>query len=429
MVNQRNGRVQYPDNAWYHDVYRARKRRRAPSIGIPKVSIQSRRSIAIGDEKAVYALYDQRLRFCQQQFTRLGSDVVQEMRHKEPDHLTSDERVALLCHILRLVVETPKAQHQAVRKTNLDLNKLEAITFGTLSTWLSDKQNPNNINKKPILREIFQVARQEHAYKCGEIDPKTEVYFQAMVDPRVARGPVDDESDEENIPVFTPSSSVGPPSESAVTMIHYAQTADPGYAMRVRGNYITGAMAMRTGNYTSPSVRSELAADHVTYMEPAGMANHAQSFGHSPLVLPEPYSGSQGPSRRASMYSSPQDYGSPAPGSLYPSWQNLPSTTSPTMYGFGGHLAPGRTHAPSTLDGLQTDTGSASQHGNNVYGLRPIEQPALHPQQGYPNYVPDAALMNGLDVKSENSDTSNSSEIKMGRQDYAVGPTDTGYLG
>jgi hypothetical protein len=81
--------------------------------------------------------------------------------------------VTLLCHILRLVVEPPATQHEAIRKANLDLKKMEAITFEALSAWFSDRQAPNdvkkNMNKKPILREIFRVARQEQRYKSGEI--------------------------------------------------------------------------------------------------------------------------------------------------------------------------------------------------------------------------------------------------------------------
>jgi len=66
-------------------------------------------------------------------------------------------------------VEPPATQHEAIRKANLDLKKMEAITFEALSVWFSDRQAPNNVNKKPILREIFRVARQEQRYKSGEI--------------------------------------------------------------------------------------------------------------------------------------------------------------------------------------------------------------------------------------------------------------------
>jgi hypothetical protein len=93
----------------------------------PMVTIQPKRGIKIGDDEAVYAFYDQRFRSCQQAackiiakawvkavepkkqsthpytrgdetrpdwwpktFSKVRSDVVEELRHKEPDHLGKD---------------------------------------------------------------------------------------------------------------------------------------------------------------------------------------------------------------------------------------------------------------------------------------------------------------------------------------------------
>lgn len=50
----------------------------------------------------------------------------------------------------------------------MNVSKLECITMEQLSTWFADR-NTKNARKKPILQEIFKVARMEEKYKRGEI--------------------------------------------------------------------------------------------------------------------------------------------------------------------------------------------------------------------------------------------------------------------
>lgn len=38
-----------------------------------------------------------------------------------------------------------------------------------LSTFFTDKENPNNEKKRPYLRDIFKVAKQEERFERGEI--------------------------------------------------------------------------------------------------------------------------------------------------------------------------------------------------------------------------------------------------------------------
>jgi hypothetical protein len=68
-----------------------------------------------------------------------------------------------------MLVEPQHSQHHAVRKVNLNLETLEAVTFEALSTWFSDKATPSNMNKKAILKEIFKVARQEERFRDNQI--------------------------------------------------------------------------------------------------------------------------------------------------------------------------------------------------------------------------------------------------------------------
>ncbi|KAI0390253.1 hypothetical protein F5Y17DRAFT_471974 [Xylariaceae sp. FL0594] len=414
---------------------------------IPRISVPPKRGIEIGDDKAVYAFYDERLRLCQQSacktiakawvkaleprkqskypytrgldsapewwprtYVKSGTDVIQKMRHREPDHLSKDERVRLLTHILRLVVEPPATQHESVLRANMDLVKLEAVTFEALSVWFSDQNAPNNSKKKPILQEIFRVARQERRFKLGEIDPKTEVFVQDLADRRSASQEVEEESDNEST-IFTPGSSVGTPNESAMPpmMGHQPQPADQA-STYYTGNSIAEAMSARTGHYGDPAFHSDMVTEHAGYTDASPLATHVPVYGHSSVILPAVYPPSQGPSRRSSIFSATQEYESPAPSAVYPSWQSPASTSSPSLYGyaaqptgahnFGGHLTPSP-HMPSPMEGLETHAAASQQNG--VYGLRPTDQPGISPQPGYLNYAQDGAPIPGAGIKPDDN--------------------------
>jgi hypothetical protein len=83
--------------------------------------------------------------------------------------MVSTERVYLLNHILRMIVEPNAKQHPDIQKLNLNVKKLEEATYEALSGFFSDKENPNNSKKKPYLKEIFYIAKSEEKFKNGEI--------------------------------------------------------------------------------------------------------------------------------------------------------------------------------------------------------------------------------------------------------------------
>lgn len=68
-----------------------------------------------------------------------------------------------------MLVEPVDKQHPAIRKVNLDLNTLEAVTFEALSSWFNDKDTPANAEKKSFLKEVFKVAKQEARYRDNEL--------------------------------------------------------------------------------------------------------------------------------------------------------------------------------------------------------------------------------------------------------------------
>ncbi|KAG5976220.1 hypothetical protein E4U55_007424, partial [Claviceps digitariae] len=182
---------------------RKRPRPRHPAVDDEDVpmTVSPRKGIKIGDSEAIWNFYEQRFKNCQQTACKLiakawvkavepkkqsthpytGSDEKapdwwpkpwgptkeDKVRHKEPDHLYKRERVHLLAHILRLVIEPNNKQHSDLQKLGLNVKKLEETTYEALSSFFLD--NETNAKKRPYLTEIFKMARQEERFKTGEI--------------------------------------------------------------------------------------------------------------------------------------------------------------------------------------------------------------------------------------------------------------------
>ncbi|CZR51410.1 uncharacterized protein PAC_01285 [Phialocephala subalpina] len=92
------------------------------------------------------------------------------VQHEEPDQLLKPERVRLLVHILRMVLEPFEKQHPSVQQSGLNVEALEAVTMDALSGWFIDEDRPEIDGESLVLEEIFGIARAEEANKNGEID-------------------------------------------------------------------------------------------------------------------------------------------------------------------------------------------------------------------------------------------------------------------
>ncbi|KAJ2982732.1 hypothetical protein NUW58_g6380 [Xylaria curta] len=435
---------------------RSKKRPRAGSkqsrIGISRpsnismVTIQPRKGIKIGDSDAVYAFYDHRLKCCQQTackliakawvkavapkkqsthpytrgdktrpdwwpktYCRFGEDTYKELRHKEPDHL---ERVYLLCHILRLLVEPQHKQHHAIRKVNLDLDGLELVTFEALSSWLSDKDAPANANKRSLLKDIFNIARKEAQYKDGELDGDTEVFVMPVSSDEARKAAASDTDDEDDIDrTFTPASSGTSSVEpnGPQIMMPQAQVNEHAETGHFAGNAFPDSVGIRAAHYTHPGFDPEL-PERPNYVETPGMGNHAPNYSHGHLGLPEMYPSPQGTSRRPSVFNTPSDYGSPATPVVYSPWST--STTTPAsapMYGFqpqppsvqafGGQMAQSSSYSTPSIDGLPRQ--APDTHHGDIFASRSLGQNGIQHQPAYPNYVADSASLAGSNVKTE----------------------------
>ncbi|KAI1006707.1 hypothetical protein K3495_g1511 [Podosphaera aphanis] len=117
------------------------------------------------------------------------------VRHKEPDHLLKPERINLLVHILKMIIEPNEKQEPTVQKLDLNIKKLEETTMEVMSNWFNDKEHPENLQKKKYLKEIFRVARMQERYKRGEVDATTTVPVMCGAENRT-QDASDDDGDE-----------------------------------------------------------------------------------------------------------------------------------------------------------------------------------------------------------------------------------------
>jgi Protein of unknown function (DUF2841) len=203
--------------------YKTRKRPRASGFrrraddDEPPATVSAKRGIKIGDSEEVWKFYQQRFRGVQQTACKLiakhwikaiepkkqsrypytggeappwwpkpwGSARDEVVTHKEPDHQKKNglspqaaqtktshtdsnmktERVHLLCYILRLVVDN---QDRQVQDQKLSVTRLEEEAVDALHSFFN-QENTKNLKKRPLIKEILKVAKEEERYKRGEI--------------------------------------------------------------------------------------------------------------------------------------------------------------------------------------------------------------------------------------------------------------------
>ncbi|KAK3903206.1 hypothetical protein C8A05DRAFT_14822, partial [Staphylotrichum tortipilum] len=169
------------------------------------VIVHSKVNLRIGDAKAVQRFYESRLKAVQQiacngiakAFVKVIAPKKQvtnpytgglgtapdwwpekygdgkEVRHIEPDHLHKPERIEVLKQILNLVIN-PEIRPPSMQKLEgLCMEKLETAAMVSLSAFFEDPTKPCNARKRPIVKELFRVARMEELFRRGEIHAST----------------------------------------------------------------------------------------------------------------------------------------------------------------------------------------------------------------------------------------------------------------
>ncbi|ENH70668.1 hypothetical protein FOC1_g10012602 [Fusarium oxysporum f. sp. cubense race 1] len=201
-----------------------------------------------------------------------------KVRHKEPDHLYKRERVHLLNHILRMIVEPNKTQHPDIQKLNLNVKKLEEITIEALSGFFADKDNPANAKKRPFLNEIFKVAKQQERYKDGMIDGTTEVFV--MADDKMLDSYASGNDDDGPVPKEEDDQDVQPNKLAAVPGLMPSSNSHSSGASLHGTPFLGGELPVR-GNQYNHSMMQDMAPDQHGFVE-----NNAMPVNGQPAVHP-----------------------------------------------------------------------------------------------------------------------------------------------
>lgn len=348
------------------------------------------------------------------------------------------ERVHLLNHILRMIVEPNAKQHPDITKLNLNVTNLEEVTMDALSAFFSDKENSNNSKKKPYLKEIFKVAKFEERYKNGEIgkgtmaasrhvtmrggdvlthlaDGDTMVFV--MADDKIPDNYQSDndennpaKEDDENDPSSI-SSSVSPHKTTAPHALIPASTADQSQAGTLQTGQFISDLPVRTAQYTQPMVPPDLSQEQHAYVEGGGMAvgTQGQMQPHASMAMAEICANPHDGSRRPSLFSSPTEYSAPSGPGLYSgNWQaGTTATSNASMYAFTPQhqqhpsqapfvqppsvpIAQGQQYLGPPFDGIARSY-DPSQAG--LFRTGPIHNTVAQPQ-GYPGYMENRDIPN-----------------------------------
>ncbi|KAL1894697.1 hypothetical protein Sste5346_005670 [Sporothrix stenoceras] len=405
-----------------------------------RVTAPTKIPVRISEEQVIWNVYDQRFRGLQQTACKLiakawvklvepkkqsthpytGSDEKapdwwpkpwgttrdEKVRHKEPDHLYKKERVHLLKHILRMIVLPNAEQHPDIQKLNLNVAKLEEATTEVLSSFFTDKDAPNNIKKKPYLKEIFLLAKYEERFRNGEIDGTTNVYIMiedkipdnytsendesATIkedeDQEVMRGPVTISPRRQMpgaliAPARATTSSGAPMSANTSTPSHSGDhspgTGMPNGTATSAAHQFMSELPHRNHPTYPPSqlMHPELGANdhHTGYVDSSGLGvsnspSHHHHAGlaesHSGVTLQQMVPNPHETSRRSSIFSPTTDYNNtPTSTSVYQTWQqgsNAPSASP--LYAF-------------TPQQAQIQTQPQAQHAQHGFPQAPVGMP------------------------------------------------------
>ncbi|KAH6850001.1 hypothetical protein B0I37DRAFT_102204 [Chaetomium sp. MPI-CAGE-AT-0009] len=409
---------------------RKRTRRHAPmrrelDDDAPPVISNSRKTLVIGDSLAVMEFYDRGFKAIQQTackeiakaFIKIlcpkkqrtnpymrgdesapdwwprpwGPGEKDRVRHVEPDHMWKNERVHILKHMMRMVIE-PEVRSPSVKELGvLAVDRFETAAMDSLRSWFIDPKKPKNIRKKPILKEMFRVAKMEERYKRNEIDATAQILVTAddMVmnhcfdpDEEMADDLAESVAMEaERCRVESLISRLSPTRTAAAPMLPSmsptgaavqtltAQFQDSPFLQElpVRAHaYSVPAMlpAELTANqYPYPDSHSLAAAHPTATMQMQALLTGSPHHHHSP------HSPQHDTSRRSSLFTPTTEFGSPSPSAaVYHHASPWPQTPQAT---------------PSTTAATSPDTSSALFAYAHAHGL-PSHHHHHHPHQPSP---------------------------------------------
>lgn len=411
---------------WRSGESQGRKRQRAVQIdgGEEATVVSKLEGIEIQDSEAVWAAYAQGFKNCQQTLCKLiakawvkavepkkqtahpytkndegapdwwpkpwGPTKDEKVRHKEPDHLYKRERVHLLCHILRLVVQPHSQQHPDIRKTMLNVAKLKETTFETLTSFFAESET--NSQKRKYLTNIFKIAWQEERYKRGDIDGATRVF--PLKDDKSQETPVSDNDDGSIIRDEEGCDYPLTRSNTAHSMVPSPGSKPSPVSALQSHPHLLGDLPMRS-QFPPPSMTESSAQPAQPFLDVTSLSVPGQSqVGGDPADMAmEMAAGHRDIGRRPSGYS---EYASPGSGSIYSQQWSMPSSPpnhaalysyapqppNPQTSSFEGPaapLGPGQPFIQSTFEG--SGRASYGQSSNSMLRTVDMSAPIPHQQQ------------------------------------------------
>ncbi|KAF7515106.1 hypothetical protein G7054_g14758 [Neopestalotiopsis clavispora] len=351
----------------------------------------------------------------------------EKVRHKEPDHLYKRERLRLLGHILRMIMEPPNRQHPDIKKLGLSVAKLEEVTMEALKGWFQDSNSPTNGAKKPYLEEIFKIAKQEERFRDGQIgmymndhrlayaciDPDVDGTTRVHVstDDRLMDG--DMSNTEETSPSRvgdqdrkSTSRSLTPHGGITADLTTYGSTQGPldEADESANGAYMNDVM-IRGHPYAPTLESSDFQEEVARYGEVPPISHGPPMQGFASMS----YMSGPDPTRRP-VAETQSEFPAASTAGSFDHWGNTSSANSSAVYAMTGH--PYQPN-PSTAVGHSTGTMTASHSYPMFYDGIPRSHDLGHPPfnrmggpipspTGYPDYgQPGLRSLQDSSVKQE----------------------------
>ncbi|KAK4236406.1 hypothetical protein C8A03DRAFT_35713 [Achaetomium macrosporum] len=289
-----------------------------------------------------------------------------KVRHVEPDHQWKKERLYLLTHIVKMIVD-PTKQPPEIQRLGVNVAKVEAVAMEALAPFFDDRSKPRNAKKRNILKELFKVARAEERYRRNEIDGTSMVLITAddMLMDYCFDEDEDGEDEEEDVSDVkeerehtnavtssgvSPSRTMGMPQAMLPSLSSATSSMMAG---QVQATPFVNSLPPRSHQFNAPMVPSELAPDQYHYPETGSLV----AVGGQPPLQAHPtadvemhdvlasshhhhhqqhHTPHHDTSRRPSIFTPATEFTSASPSAMYPSpWgmqspsqQSTPSTTA-----------------------------------------------------------------------------------------------------
>ncbi|KAK4146293.1 uncharacterized protein C8A04DRAFT_9838 [Dichotomopilus funicola] len=430
------------DNHWTTGPGRRKRPRKAVSMrrqlddeAAPVVT-SIKKPLVIGDSKAVMDFYDRSFRWIQQTACKeLGKAFVKLIcpkksaqyqynkgevtapdwwphwahnnklvRHKEPDHLLKEERIVLLKQILKLVVD-PTIRPPSMRNLGpVSVAQLEVAAVESLAAFFRDPKKPKNDRKRPILKELFRVAKMEERYKRNEIDGTTQTMIDA--DDMIRMNDWFDFDEERASDEWDAAhrEDMGIPAD-AIPLSPSISPVPQALAAQFQPSTGFQDLPHRPNVYGAPAMLPTDISAAEQYSYPTAtmhLPNILTGLSHQPHEH-HPHSPQQhDASRRSSLFMANNEFNTPPPSAMYPTthWAQSPQSQGPTTPNL---IAASTPDVPASSPAMSTSPIFAYPHSaipmqhelsqqghsqppNDFSASSPVSM--MHQQQVQPQYHP-----------------------------------------